>query len=101
MQIRYAPQAPGNSSAVLTALTKARETPVTALSGIASARTSGPAGPAGPAGVAARQRTVAHGVARARNGRIRLDLPGADRLPPGRYVLHLDGKRRGTAFVVG
>ncbi len=47
-----------------------------------------------------RQRTVAHGVARARNGRVRLDLPGADRLCPGRYVLHLAGQRQGTAFVV-
>lgn len=148
LQIRFAPQASGSASAVLTALTNAPENPVTALNGTASAPTVGPAGPAGatgatgqpgprgPAGKNAkvtcrvrksgvrtkvtckvklakpkssasvawrltrRQRTVAHGVARARNGRIRLDLPGANRLPPGRYVLHLAGQRHGTAFVV-
>jgi hypothetical protein len=151
MQVRFAPQAPGNASASLTALTNAPENPDTALNGIASAPVvgpPGPAGPAGPAGVAGaagprgpagknakvtckvkksgaktkvtckvklvkpkssasvawrltrRQRTVAHGVARARNGRISLALPGVDRLPPGRYVLHLAGRRQGTSFVI-
>jgi len=151
LQVRFAPQAPGNASATLTALTNAPENPVTALTGIASAPAVGPPGPPGPAGptgatgqtgprgpagknakvtckvkkngvktkvtckvklakpkssasvawrLTRRQRTVAHGVARARNGRVRLDLPHAGRLPPGRYVLHLAGRRQGTAFVV-
>jgi hypothetical protein len=151
LQVRFAPQAPGNASATLSALTNAPENPVTALTGIASAPAVGPPGPPGPAGptgatgqtgprgpagknakvtcrvkksgvktkvtckvklakpksnasvawrLTRRQRTVAHGVARARNGRIRLDLPGADRLPPGRYVLHLAGRRGGISFVV-
>jgi hypothetical protein len=27
-----------------------------------------------------------------------IDLPGADRLPPGRYVLRLEGQRRGSCL---
>ncbi len=151
LQVRFAPQAPGSSSAILNALTNAPQDPATALTGTAAAPVVGPPGPAGPPGIAGatgqpgprgpagknakvtckvkkngvrtkvtckvklakpkssasvawrltrRQRTVAHGVARARSGRIRLDLPGADRLPPGRYVLHLAGRKRGTAFVL-
>ena len=149
LQIRFAPQASGSASAVLTALTNAPENPVTALNGIASAptgrrpgrsggsrRSHRPARPQGPrrqerqghlqgeeerrqdqghlqgeAGEAEEQRqrrlathpSTANGRPRGRprrNGRIRLDLPGANRLPPGRYVLHLAGQRHGTAFVV-
>lgn len=45
-------------------------------------------------------RTVAHGLARARDGRLRLRLSPLGNLPPGRYVLRLAGRDRGTAFVV-
>ncbi len=46
------------------------------------------------------RRTVAHGVLNARNGHARLKLSEVERLQQGRYVLHIAGRRHGTAFVV-
>jgi hypothetical protein len=155
LEVRFAPQAPGNASATLTALTNASENPVTALNGIASGPVSGPPGPPGSAGAAGatgqagprgpagknakvtcmvkqkrkggktkvkvtckvklakpkssalvawrltqRRRTVASGVAHARNGRLELRLSALARLHRGRYVLHLAGRGEGTPFVV-
>jgi virginiamycin B lyase len=46
------------------------------------------------------RRTVAHGVAHARHGRVKLAISRIEKLHKGRYVLHIAGRNGGTAFVV-
>ena len=45
-------------------------------------------------------RIVVGGVGRARNGHFKLHLPKIEKLHKGRYVLHVAGRKGGTAFVV-
>jgi hypothetical protein len=47
------------------------------------------------------RRTYLHGVAIARRGQAKIDLPTLNRLPKGHYALRLSGRGAATTIVVG